>query len=310
MDNMKKKLKALNRFLARIALKFCFFLAALLPYSVLHAFIKTVVMVLLYHSNSRLARNTRESVEIAYGKEKSASERERLVKQSFENLGRVITEDVYYIKHADQLLSRADVVGEDYLKAALAKGKGVIAVTAHFGNFPLMIAWFALQGYKVNVIMRRAHDEKTGNYIKETVGRMGTNIIFTVPVRECVQESIRVLRGNEILFVLLDQNYGADSRVFVDFFGEKAATGGSPAILASRTGAAVIPFFCTEGLQGRYRIMIEPEQAITCESGNEESLKEYIQQLTTIIEKHIRENPSLWSWMHRRWKSKRRCNGE
>ncbi|MEW5894999.1 MAG: lysophospholipid acyltransferase family protein [Candidatus Omnitrophota bacterium] len=296
-------MKIFNRFLARNGLKACLFLSGFLPYALLHFFIRTLVMI-FYYSNSRLARNARESVDIAYGHEKTERHREDLVRQSFLNLARVMAEDIYYVRNSRLISSMAEINGEEHLKQALSKGKGVIATTAHLGNFALMIAWLAGYGCKVNVIMRPPRDSKMGDFIKQTVGKMGTHVIFTLPVRQCLSESIKALRNNEILFILLDQNYGADARIFVDFFGTKAATGGSPLTLASRTGASILPVFCLRGKDNRYQIEVEPEQILPYEPGNEESLRKSLQQLTSIIEAHIRRDPPLWSWMHKRWKSK------
>ena len=71
----------------------------------------------------------------------------------------------------------------------------------------------------------------------------GLKTIYAIPRKACVNESIKVLRDNEMLFVPLDQNAGSGGSVFVDFFGQKAATATGPIIFSRRTGAPIIPMF-------------------------------------------------------------------
>ena len=296
-------LKKINRALVRRALKFSFFLAGIIPAGVLYTFVRGVVMAVLYRNPGRLLRNARRGVLTAFQDSLSAQEQEVLVKRAFEQLSYLIAEGVHYIVREHDFDEKISISGEETLKDVLARGKGVIAVTAHLGNFPLMMGWLARRGYKVNVLMRPMRDPKMNEFVARKFSPFGGNIIFTVPERECVQKSLKALRRNEVLFILIDQNYGADARVFVDFFGKKAATGASPAAFARRTGAGVVPVFFTRD-NGRIRIMVEPEVEMKDARTEQEGLLENMQMLTCVVEEYVRRYPELWSWMHDRWKSR------
>jgi len=249
-----------------------------------------------------LIRNTRRSLDVAYGDKKTPEEKERLARTAFEQLSRVLAEDIYFLTHPKRMVEKVGIRGEEHLKAALAKGKGVVAVTGHFGNFPLMIAWLSYQGYKVSVIMRRMRDVRVTDYILKRIAPSGVKIIFTDPVRECVQGSISALRRNEILFILIDQNYGADARVPAEFFGKKVWVGASPVTFALRTGAAIVPIFSLREGADRHCVCIEPAVPLEEDRQDADTTEKNVQKLTVVIERYIRAHPALWSWMHNRWK--------
>lgn len=297
-------LKQVNRALVRGALAWLFFLARIVPIGMVYALVRFVVVGVLYKTGGRLKRHANNSIQTAFGTQMSQDRREWLIRQTFEQLAHVIAEGVHYIVRERDFDERIRMSGDEHLKSVLSRGKGIIAVTAHLGNFPLMMGWLARQGYTVNVLMRPMRDPGMSEFVAAKFRPFGGQMILTVPERECVQKSLRALRRNEILFVLIDQNYGAQARVFVDFFGHKAATGASPAAFARRTGAGVVPVFFTRETGGGIHIIAEPEVVMTKGPAEQAAYQEDMQRLTSVVEEYVRRYPELWSWMHNRWKSR------
>jgi len=247
---------------------------------------------------------SRESLNIAFKQEKSPREIEEIVRKCFFNLGQGIIEMIYYLSHPKEVADKITFEGREYLDEALKKGNGVIAVTAHFGNFPLMMLYCAQLGYNVSSIIRPARDEKIEKFLLQKRTEAGLNTVYAVPRRECVAQSLKVLRANEILFVPLDQNFGANSGVFVDFFGQKAATATGPVVFATRTNSPILPLFIIREEGNCHKIIVEPPMEME-EKGNEKDTLYYnTAKITKIIEQYIRRYPHEWGWMHRRWKSK------
>lgn len=296
--------KNFNRLLARVLFSATLFFAKVLPYCFIRAFARFIILGVFYKTNSRLFKNAWRGINLAFGDQKSLVEKETLVKQTFENLALVIAEGIYYFNHPEIFEATAIIEGEEHLKNALQGQKGVVVITAHLGNFPLMLGLLSRRGYKVNVLMRPPRDKKMGKFIAEKFSSFGGKVIFTVPERACIQKSIRALRSNELLFILIDQNYGAGARVFVDFFGAKAATGASPLAFAWRTGASVLPIFSVRTDEGNMKIIIDLEIDIERSDKSAASMKDQVQMLMLVIEKYVSKYPELWSWMHDRWKSK------
>jgi len=119
-----------------------------------------------------------------------------------------------------------------------------------------------------------------------------------------------VLRQNELLFIPLDQNFGNGGGVFVDFFGQKAATATGPVVFAMRTKAPIVPMFVIRQKDDTHKIMIEPPLKLEELTDDKEMIQRNTAKITQVIERYIRQYPQEWSWMHRRWKSRPGVNNQ
>lgn len=248
-------------------------------------------------------RIARESLQIAFGRGLPETEIRRIIKRCFENIGWCMLELIYFMEHPRMIKEKISFTGLEHLQKAFEKGKGAIAVSAHFGNFPLMLLRFA-QDHKTNAIIRPARDVDLEAYFLKKRSDLGLNTIYALPRKECVTTSIRALRNNELLFIPLDQNFGSGGGVFVEFFGQQAATATGPVVFALRTGAPVLPMFVVREKGDRHRVIIEPPlQLDKCED-DQETIRVNITKITSLIEQYIRRYPHEWGWMHRRWKSR------
>ena len=198
---------------------------------------------------------------------------------------------------------RVKITGKEHLDACLARGKGVILVSAHFGNFPLMLGRLSLEGYKAAGIMRPMRDHRAEEFFMAKRRRYNIKTIYSTPRNVCVDNTIKTLRNNELVFLPLDQNFGT-SGVFVDFFGSKAATATGPVIFAQRTKACLLPCFIIRQKDDTHEIVFEPAVEMEAGRNSEETILLNVQKLTNVIERYIRKYPAEWGWIHRRWKSK------
>ncbi len=245
-----------------------------------------------------------ESLGIAFGKEKSGQEIKRITRDCFENFGRGMIELIYFMSHPQMIKDRVTFEGKEHLDEVLRQGKGVIGVSAHFGNFPLMLLRIAQEGYKTNAIIRPARDEKIEKYFLAQRTKLGLNTIYSHPRRECVNNSLKALRNNEFLFIPLDQNFGSGGGVFVDFFGQKAATATGPVVFAMRTGAPLLPIFIVRQKNDHHKIIIDSPLYLIEGKDSEETTLINTARITKVIENYIIQYPQEWGWMHRRWKSR------
>ncbi len=274
-----------------------------LPYWAINVLTKIFVPIAFIFT-VRQKRIARESLEIAFSHQKSPEEIEGIIKKCFYSFGRGMIEMFYYTSHLQEVSRKVSIEGEHYLKEAQQEGKGVIAVTAHFGNFPLMMLYFVSQGYKANAIIRPARDKHLEEYLLRKRTESGLNTVYALPRNKCVEESLKVLRDNELLFIPLDQNFGSAGGVFVDFFGQKAATATGPVVFARRTKAPIIPMFIVRDGVDRHKIIIEPPIKLEEKETDQETLQVNTTKITNLIEQYIRRYPHEWGWMHRRWKSR------
>ncbi len=290
--------KSLSRAAARVALHICSLIIAFLPPAWLYGFSRFLAG-LGYVIAVRLRRIALESLAIAFGDELSVEEREQIARDSFMEMAKGGVELMYLMDKPHLIKERVSFKNLRFLTLALERGKGAILVSAHFGNFPFILARLSLEGYKTGGIMRPMRDARVEQTFEKKRKRLGIRTIYSQPRRVCVETTIRSLRSNEMVFIPLDQNFGTGG-VFVTFFGRKAATATGPVVLAKRTGAAVVPCFIIRQSDDTQTIVFE--EPLAMRSG-EKALEEMVQEMTGIIERYIRAYPAQWSWVHRRWKS-------
>lgn len=301
MDS-KKIRKSIGRFFGWLGLNFCSLIIKFIPAGYLYSFARKIAAV-SYIVASKQRRIALESLSIAFGKEKSNGEIEQIARDSFMMMAKAGTELLFLMDRPSLLRKRVQISGKENLDSALSKGKGAILISAHFGNFPLLLAKLSSEGYETAGIMRQMRDERIEKNFSAKRKRLGIKTIYAQPRKACVKSSLRSLGNNELLFIPLDQNFGTGG-IFVDFFGTKAATATGPVVLALRTRAVILPCFIVRQPDDTHNIVIEP--ALELEEGGDyqETVMINIQRLTNIIESYIRRYPSQWSWIHRRWKSK------
>jgi KDO2-lipid IV(A) lauroyltransferase len=303
----KKTFKRFQRAVARYGLYGSARLFECLPYGFVR-FVTGLLIAIGFRLTIRQRRIARESLDIAFGDEKSSEEKERIIKKCFENFGRGMTEMLYYLAHPERVDQKVFFEGKEHLDAAMARGKGVIAVTAHFGNFPLMMLACARQGYQASSIIRPARDEELSEYLHKKRTEVGLGTVYAIPRQQCVADSLKELRVGKLLFIPIDQNFGSGGGVYVDFFGQKAATATGPAVFAMRTGASILPMFMLRQEDGTHKVVIEPPVPLEERADEKEVIAATMKNITNLIERYIRRYPHEWAWMHRRWKS--RPNGQ
>ena len=168
-----------------------------------------------------------------------------------------------------------------------------------------MLLFLAQMGYPTNAIIRPSRDETVEKSFQAARSRLGLKTVHSYPREICVSQSLKALRDKELLVVLLDQNTGSKSGVYVDFFGQKAGTPTGPIIFAMRTGAPLLPIFTVrQGDSDTHTLVIEKHFYLEQKATDEETIQYNVQKLTNIIEGYIRKYPTEWGWMHRRWKSR------
>ena len=233
--------------------------------------------------------------------EKTEAERAALMRACFRHLGRMALELV--------CVRQLDARVEEWVEwpaesraafdAAQARGKGVVFVTGHVGNWELLARRAGLAGYPVHTIAREASDARTTALIERFRTSGGVKPIWRGKP-SAAKEMLRALKSGGFLGLLIDQDTKVQS-VWVPFFGHLAKTPRAAADLALRTGAAVLIGYCHRVAPHRYRITMRD---VPLPDGDGEArVTALTATLTLELERAIREHPEQWVWMHERWKS-------
>ena len=253
-----------------------------------------------YHLARRSRHRTLANLTLAYGDEKSGDQIGRLGGSVFRELGRNVV-DVARLPRITaangQDLVRTE--GFSHLETAYAEGKGVIAVSAHLGNFELMGAFLAHKGFPVTVVAAPLFDPKLDALLLKNRVRGGLNV---VPRDRATSAVLRALRKGHVVGLLVDQDTRG-AGIMVPFFGMPARTSAGPAILADRTGAPIVPMAIRRLADDTHLLSVRP--AIRSAGRTPEEVATTTKAYTAELERFIRKAPAQWVWMHDRWKTYR-----
>ncbi len=222
----------------------------------------------------------------------------RIARESFINFGQSFAEVVkIYYGFGDFLVHSVLVRGDEHFSKAKAKGLGVIIITGHCGNWELMALAFGIKVAPASVVARVQDNPYINRMIEKVRARYGNSVIYK---KGALKGILSCLKKEGVVGILMDQAVIKDEGFIVDFLGRGAWTTRMPALIARKTGAPVIPVFINrEG--AAHVITIYPEVQLRREDGVE-ALKEDTQLLSNYVDECIRQHPTEWLWIHRRWK--------
>ncbi|MFZ5970910.1 MAG: lysophospholipid acyltransferase family protein [Bacteroidota bacterium] len=257
---------------------------------------------LAYHLLPDTREKTMLHLGLAFAREKDLREIKELSKETFRMLGRNAGEILRAIrvKNLTDLEQILVTHGYENYEKANAKGKGVIFLTCHLGAFDLQVTNMSLRGLKPNIIGTPLKDARLNDLLFSYRNAYGA--VAVERGRETLR-LIKALKTGGTVAILIDQDTKVKSR-FVDFFGMKAATPVGAAILAMKTGAAVVPTYIHLAEDGMQHMHILPELPLILTGDDEHDMVANTQVYTRFIEDTIRAYPSQWVWMHQRWKTK------
>ena len=244
----------------------------------------------------RRIKIARRNLLLAFGDSLDEKERSRIIGESITNFIYEAQMFFWMGEHGDGAL-KLETDGDEYLQEAASRGKGVIILTAHFGNWELLARSLTNRGFRLTVIARNS-DGAELNAVTARIRREGG---YTVLDRNAsLTETVRVLRRGELLGILPDQHYygGIESA----FFGAPALTSVGTSAFSLKTGAAIVPGFCVRTAPDSYRVEFYPPLEYSPTGDEALDRKNLTRLVNDAIEAEIRRYPSSWLWIHDRWK--------
>jgi KDO2-lipid IV(A) lauroyltransferase len=301
--NLKKKLTPYRRVFTYAPVRWAFRLAAAIarrvPAETLVSFFERtscVAHACLWRHRRQMARNVR----LAFGGELGQDGKvDAIVRGVFRNIQRGAAELVsamYWTPEAKR--SRIVIEGKENLDSAIAKGRGVIALSAHLGNFTLIGARLAVDGYKFHALIKNPPDKGLADLLTQARENLGQKTISARPAVEAAKNILRALRRNEIVLMVVDEY--KHKGIMVNFLGRPAPSARGPATLALRSGAAVVPMF---GLweENRLRLVIEPALCLVDTGQTQSDVRANTALFAQCLERVIRRYPDQWNWLNVRW---------
>ena len=223
---------------------------------------------------------------------------EKVIRNNFRNLGRSLSEIIkIYYGAGRKIIESVEIEGTENVYKAKSKGRGILFITAHCGNWELMVAASA-KLLPSSGIARKIKNPYINKFIERVRQRYGTSVIYKKGALKAV---MKVLKNNESVGILMDQAVLSDEGYVIDFLGRGAWTTKMPALIARKTGAVVLPAFIHRTERG-HKLKIYPAVELSDIADKEKAVIEDTKRFSGFIEEYIKEHPSEWLWIHRRWK--------
>jgi KDO2-lipid IV(A) lauroyltransferase len=257
---------------------------------------------LLTVSSRRAQRNLRKALRKMGMRRKRFAYAYRLSRECFRCVGRSLVETLRLPAMApEEILSLVRCDDLSPIERALARGKGVLILSAHMGTWEMLAAWLGVKfGRPFHAIGRRIYYNSYNELLVATRRRAGVETIYH---DESPRRALGVLRENRAVGILADQDIEHLDSVFADYFGRPALTPTAPVAMARASGAALVPVFITwEGR--RHRVHVLPEVELIRTKDRKADMRINTQQWTDALESVVRARLPQWAWFHSRWGTK------
>ncbi|HVO83547.1 MAG TPA: lysophospholipid acyltransferase family protein [Syntrophobacteria bacterium] len=224
----------------------------------------------------------------------------QLCRRIFQHLGITFLETCQIATFSrEDILAGVRVLDEDHLRRALKEHRGVVAITAHLGNWEmaLQIASCYFES-AVTTVVRRAPLARLDRWLTHFRTRFGAKVI---PQEDAFPDMVKVLRRGEILNLMVDQGRASDG-VDVTFFGRKATATRGAALVAIRCRSPVVMGSCVRAPDGELILKFYPPLDIQRTGDLRADVQINTQIMSDAVERAIREHPEQWCWNQRKWK--------
>ncbi|MDY6892185.1 MAG: lysophospholipid acyltransferase family protein [Chloroflexota bacterium] len=265
------------------------FTLAYLPVQVGYA-IAGIAADIVYLSSPSLRASVEDNMRHVLGTEADAATLKRAARGVMRNAAKNYFDQIKIPRmNLRDIENNITLKGWHNLEDALARGKGVVLVTAHLGSFDMGAQIFPARSVKTTILVEPLEPPVLLNHVIALRESQGLNV---VPVQlGTLRSIIRSLHDGEAVVVACDRDFGNDS-LRSDFFGEEASLPVGAVRIAARTGAAIIPVFNLRRGANQYTMCFEP--AVPIDYSGNGTVAENVRLVTEVLEKYIKKCPEQW----------------
>jgi len=230
--------------------------------------------------------------------EKSNQELREISRRVFRNFAKYLVDFFRFEKLNRQYIDKKiKLENLHYFDAALARGKGVIVLTAHLGNWELGAVVIAQLGYPFWVVALPHKTKKVNDFFDAQRNRKGVKVIaLGKAVRSCISE----LKDNHMVALAGDRDFSGKG-IMIDFFGKLTHFPEGPAALSLMTGACVVPGFMLRNPDDSFTLSIEKPVEFSPSGDKTKDMARLVTIYKNIFEDYIRKYPEQWYIFRRFW---------
>jgi KDO2-lipid IV(A) lauroyltransferase len=233
--------------------------------------------------------------------EKTKDSHKELLNGMYANLSWMIVEQLLLQRDPSMAEIWVDETeGEEYLKEVFSQRGGMVIVTAHFGNSELLLAWGVQRGYPIYAVYRGPNDPDLDELLKKYRSNFGAKMLDRrfEPARTI--KLVKLLKSGNFIAIAGDVN--EYEGIMLPFFGRNSRTSIGAAYLALLADVPIVPILLFRKAPFSHKVMIGDPIRVPKEGTRQEQAEALTREINRHIENAIKNAPSLWFWMHKRWK--------
>jgi len=271
-----------------------------LPLRVIY-FFSDILYIVLYRVTGYRTKVVRDNLKNAFPK-KTSAELRSIEKKFYHHLSDLVFENMLLSHISEkQIRNRCKFKNAEVIENLYAKGKSVICVTGHYGNWEFFSSYPLHLKHKIVALYKPLSNPQFDSYFKVMREKFG---VETVPMTEAIRVLLRYQSSNTMtlsLFIADQAPVQGPSNYWTTFLNQETAVFTGVERIAKKTNFAVVFLKLRKVSRGHYEVEAEilsenPKLAV-----NNEITEAHVRSL----EKLIREQPEYWLWSHRRWKHKK-----
>jgi len=239
-----------------------------------------------------------ENLAFAFNNNLSDTEKGEIERYCYRNLALNLLQTMENRRNsAEDIASIVTFKNREKVDAVLAQGRGIIFVSAHFGNWELGGAALSSLITPVASIYKGFSRREFDPYLFEARSHHRMEL---AEKNGALKHMAKTLKKNGSVLLMIDQSSNAKYGVSANFFNHAAYHSSTAAHLASKFQVPIVGVYITSEDEEHYTLSFE--DPIDVETGNEEAILEATIQQVNGLERVIKEHPKLWFWCHKRWK--------
>ena len=222
----------------------------------------------------------------------------RDMRRTFYSFGKYFAEFLGFERFGGPFIDEhVDVVGEEHLREALARGKGAILNAAHLSNWELGAATIARRGYPVLGVALPHPDPALDEYVNRQRRSRGYSVI---PTEGAYRKCMAALGRNEVVCMVGDRDVGIGG-VEVEFFGRPTVLPQGPIRIALASGAPILPGFVIRRSDDSFAVVLEPPLTVPSSGSRREKARAMLQEFANTLERYVRRFPTQWGVFYKYW---------
>jgi KDO2-lipid IV(A) lauroyltransferase len=224
-----------------------------------------------------------------------------MVERMWKNIGRIFGEYIHINEFSIMDLKKIKIgfANKNNFEVLKKNNKPVVFFSGHFANFELMAKCLQELGFNIGAIYRPLNNIFL-NPVMEFIRKKYICLIQIEKGSNGTKKLIKHISTNNPLALMIDQRLSSSIRV--PFFNQPATTTTTPAQLAIKYDALLVPVFLKRLEKTNFEFFIEEPLIVNRTNDYDKDIFNITQSMNKKIEEFIKRDPAHWLWSHDRWK--------